>query len=145
MSDLGSINKVILLGYLGADPELQTNLNTGGKFCVLSVATKEYFKSSESGKKKDPLVTWHNCVVYGYKAENIVRFAQKGTLLAIEGKLRKKKWETKDGERRVNTQVVVDNITIVGGKIKHPVDDPPGETPEQDDFDPEEEKKDDPY
>ena len=144
MPDVGSINKVILLGYLGKDPELQTNLNTGGKFCVLSIATREYFKPKE-GKEQEPLLTWHNCVIYGYKAENIVRFAQKGTLLAIEGKLRKKKWETKDGEKRVNTQVVVDNITIVGGKIKHLVDDPPEETPEQDDFDPEEERRNDPY
>ena len=144
MSDLGSINKVILLGYLGVAPELQTNLNTGGKFCVLSVATKEYFRPGPDGKKKQPLTTWHKCIVYGQKAENIVKFGQKGTLLAIVGKLKRKAWETKDGEKRVNTQVLVEELTVVGGKIKHQVEDPPEENLEESNFDPEGEGN-DPY
>ena len=146
MADVGSINKVILLGYLGKDPELQTNLNTGGKFCVLSVATKEKYKKRD-GEEPGPFTTWHRCVAWGAAAENIARYGKAGTLVAIDGKIKRKQWESKDGAKRQRIEISVDSLTIVGGKMKRPVDEePPEENPEEDELDPEKEKKkDDPY
>ena len=144
MADVGSINKVILLGYLGKDPELKTNLNTSGKFCILSVATREYFKTKD-GEKREP-TTWHRCLVGGKAAEVIAKYAKAGTLVAIDGKLKRVSWESKEGDKRQNTQVLVDTITIVGGKLKHPVgDEAPEENPEEDEIGPEEKDKNDPY
>lgn len=135
MADVGSINKVILLGYLGKDPELQKDLNAKRPFCTISVATKEYFNPGPDGKKKPPHTTWHQCVVWGRRAEIIAKYGKAGTLVAVEGKLKRKRWETKDGEKRVNTQVVVDELTIVGGKIKtQPIEEPQDEYIEQDEF-----------
>ena len=147
MSDLGSINKVILLGYLGKDPEIQTNLNTGRKFCVLSVATKEYYKTKD-GEEHKP-TTWHRCVTWGKAAEIIGRYGKAGTLVALEGKFKRKQWESKDGKKLQRVEISVDNLTIVGGKLKNPVDeDPPEDNPEEDELSPEEyesKKGDDPY
>ena len=146
MADVGSRNLVLLLGYLGADPELQTNLNTGRKFCVLSVATREYYKTKD-GKKHEP-TEWHRCVVWGKAAEIIAAYGKKGTLVDIQGKLRRKAWKTKDGDKRQRTEVSVDSLTIVGGKLQNqPVgEEPPEENPEEDEIGPEKEKdKDDPY
>ena len=145
MADVGSINKVILLGYLGKDPELKTNLNTSGKFCILSVATREYFKTKD-GEKREP-TTWHRCLVGGKAAEVIAKYAKAGTLVAIDGKLKRVSWESKEGDKRQNTQVLVDTITIVGGKLQNqPVgEEPPEENPEEDEIGPEEKDKDDPY
>jgi len=145
MADVGSRNLVLLLGYLGADPELQTNLNTGRKFCVLSVATREYYKTKD-GKKHEP-TEWHRCIVWGKAAEIIAAYGKKGTLVDIQGKLRRKAWETKDGDKRQRTEVSVDSLTIVGGKLQnHPVgEEPPEENPEEDEIGPEEKDKNDPY
>jgi len=147
MADVGSRNLVLLLGYLGADPELQTNLNTSGKFCVLSVATKEKYKTRD-GKPREP-TTWHRCIAWGKVAEIIAKYGKKGTLVDIQGKIQRKQWETKDGDKRQRIEISVDSLTIVGGKLKRPVDEePPEENPEEDEIGPEEQEKkrgDDPY
>ena len=144
MADVGSINKVILLGYLGKDPELQTNLTDQRHFCVLQVATREYFKLKD-GEKREP-TTWHRCVVWGAAAENIARYGRAGTLVALEGKLKRREWESKDGDKRQRIEISVDCLTIVGGKLKQPVgEEPPEENPEEDEISPEEKNKDDPY
>ena len=133
MPDLGSINKVILLGYLGKDPELQTNLNTDSKFTVLSVATKEYFGSA-GGKRKEPETTWHNCIVWGKAAEIICQYGRKGTLVAIDGRIKKKSWQTKEGERRQSFEILVNNLTIIGGKLRDYDEEPPAEEMNGDPF-----------
>jgi len=117
MPDLGSINKVILLGYLGKDPELQTNLNTDSKFTVLDVATREYYGSA-GGKTKEPEATWHKCVAWGKAAETICKYGRKGTLIAIDGRIKKKSWQTKEGYKRQSFEILVNNLTIVGGKLQ---------------------------
>jgi len=145
MADVGSINKVILLGYLGKDPELQRDLNSNSTFCVLQVATKEYYRTRD-GKEQKP-TTWHRCVAWGKPAEIIARYGRAGTLVALEGKIKRKQWEY-EGAKRQRTEISVDSLTIVGGKMKRPVDEePPEENPEEDEIGPEEkkEKKDDPY
>ena len=145
MADVGSINKVILLGYLGKDPELQRDLNSNSSFCVLQVATKEYYRTRD-GKEQKP-TTWHRCVAWGATAENIARYGKAGTLVALEGKIKRKQWESKDGAKRQRTEISVNSLTIVGGKMKRPVDEePPEENPEEDEIGPEKKGKgNDPY
>jgi len=106
MADVGSINKVILLGYLGKDPELQRDLNSNSTFCVLQVATKEYYRTRD-GKEQKP-TTWHRCVAWGAAAENIARYGKAGTLVAIDGKIKRKQWESKDGAKRQRIEISVD-------------------------------------
>jgi len=127
MPDLGSINKVILLGYLGKDPELQTNLNTDSKFTVLDVATKEYFGRVEGKGKKEPETTWHKCVAWGKTAEIVCRYGRAGTLVALEGRIKKKAWQTKEGDKRKSFEILVTNLTIVGGKMRDFDDEPQDE------------------
>jgi single-strand DNA-binding protein len=122
MPDVGSINKVILLGYLGKDPELETNLNNSQKFTVLSVATKEHF-GKRSGKK--PETTWHKCVAWGKAAEIICKYGKAGTLVAIDGRIRRSEWETRDGQKRKSSDVLVQTLTIVGGKLREVTEPPP--------------------
>ena len=144
MADVGSINKVILLGYLGKDPELQRDLNSNSIFCVLQVATREYYKTRD-GKEQKP-TTWHRCVAWGKAAEIISKYGRAGTLVALEGKLKRKQWQSKDGDKRQRIEISIDCLTIVGGKLKHPVgEEPPEENPEEDEIGPEEKDKDDPY
>ena len=147
MADVGSINKVILLGYLGKDPELQRDLNSNSSFCVLQVATKEYYRTRD-GKEQKP-TTWHRCVAWGKPAEIIARYGRAGTLVALEGKIKRKQWEY-EGAKRQRVEISVDNLTIVGGKLKHPVgEEPPEENPEEDELispeEQEEKRGDDPY
>lgn len=132
--DVGSINKVILLGYLGKDPKLQKNLANQQKFTVLDIATKEYFKSME-GKRRKPETTWHKCVAWGKPAEIICRYGRAGTLLAIEGKIRRREWETRDGEKRKSSDILVQTLTICGGKLREVTDLPPDTEHEEDDND----------
>jgi len=140
MADIASVNKVIIVGRLGKDPEIQTNLNTDSKFTVLNVATNEYYKTSTGSKTKE---TWHRCIVWGKAAQNICRYATKGTLVAIDGKIERSVFETKDGGRRQSFEIKVNHITIIGGKIANVDEIPPDD---EDDFkDEEEDKKDDPY
>lgn len=116
MPDLGSVNKVILVGYLGKDPELKTTLEEPRTaFTVLDVATKEYFGRA-SGKQ--PEVTWHKCIVWGKAAEIACEYGRKGSLIAIDGKIKKKAWQTEDGQRRKSVEIQVNNLTFLGGKIK---------------------------
>ena len=145
MADVGSINKVILLGYLGKDPELQTNLTDQRHFCILQVATREYYKTRD-GKEQKP-TTWHRCVAWGKAAEIIARYGKAGTLVALEGKLKRKQWQSKDGDKRQRIEISIDCLTIVGGKLQNqPVgEEPPEENPEEDEIGPEEKDKDDPY
>ncbi len=124
MPDLGSINKVILLGYLGKDPELQTNLNTDSKFTVLSVATKEYFGKASG---KEPETTWHKCVAWGKAAEIVCQYGKAGTLIALDGRIKKKQWQTKEGDKRRSFEILVNNLTIVGGKLRDFDDEPQDE------------------
>jgi len=146
MADIGSRNTVILLGYLALDPELQKNINTQSYFCTLRVATMEYFRAKD-GKKPIKKTTYHRCVVWGATATNIAKWGKKGTLVSIDGKLKRLEWKTKDGENRTRVEIGVERLTIVGGKLKHDVAEPPEENPEEDEISPEKEKKkdDDPY
>lgn len=106
-------NKVQLIGNLGKDPELK-NLGNGQVLLRLSLATNERYKGTD-GEWKDN-TQWHPIVVWGKQAEKMATQVSKGTGLVIEGRLVQRTYESKEGERRYSTEVVVNEYQLLGGK-----------------------------
>lgn len=106
------INKVMLLGNLGKDPEMRY---TPQQMAVaqFSLATGER-KKDQSGQWVDH-TEWHNIVVFGKTAENCARFLKKGRQAFIEGRIRTRKWQDKEGKDRYTTEILADNVQFVGG------------------------------
>lgn len=102
----GSVNKVILIGNLGRDPEVRTFSN-GGKVCNLSIATSETWRDKTSGDRKER-TEWHSVAVF---QEGLVKVAEqylrKGSKVYIEGKLQTRKWQDQSGQDRYSTEVVL--------------------------------------
>ncbi|MBA4747483.1 MAG: single-stranded DNA-binding protein [Sphingopyxis sp.] len=102
----GSVNKVILIGNLGKDPEIKSFQN-GGKIANFSIATSETWKDKMSGEKKER-TEWHNISINGDGLVGVVeRYLKKGSKVYIEGSLRTRKWQDRDGNDRYTTEVVV--------------------------------------
>lgn len=106
-------NKVQLIGNLGNDPEI-INLETGKKLAKFSVATNESYKNAQGEKITD--TQWHNVVAWGKTADIIEKYATKGKEVAIEGKLTSRSYETKTGEKRYITEVVCNELLLLGAK-----------------------------
>lgn len=106
-------NKVQLIGNLGNDPEIIT-LESGKKLAKFSLATNESYKDA-SGQKIDN-VQWHNLVAWNKTADIVEKYVTKGKEVAIEGKLTSRSYETKDGEKRYITEVVVNELLMLGNK-----------------------------
>jgi single-strand DNA-binding protein len=104
-------NKVQLIGNLGNDPEIIT-LESGKKLAKFSLATNESYKDA-SGQKIDK-VEWHNLVAWGKTCDIIEKYLTKGKEIAIEGKLTSRSYETKEGEKRYITEVVVNELLMFG-------------------------------
>ncbi len=102
----GSVNKVILIGNLGADPEVRTFQN-GGKVCNLRVATSERWKDRNTGEQREK-TEWHTVAIFN---EHLVRIAEqylhKGSKIYIEGQLQTRKWQDNEGKDRYSTEVVL--------------------------------------
>jgi single-strand DNA-binding protein len=102
----GSVNKVILIGNLGKDPEIKSFQN-GGKIANFSIATSEQWKDKMSGERKER-TEWHNITISGDGLVGVVeRYLKKGSKVYIEGSLRTRKWQDRDGNDRYTTEVVV--------------------------------------
>lgn len=102
----GSVNKVILIGNLGADPEIKSFQN-GGKIANLRIATSEQWKDRTTGERKER-TEWHSVTINGDGLVGVVeRFLKKGSKVYIEGSLRTRKWQDRDGNDRYTTEVVV--------------------------------------
>lgn len=102
----GSVNKVILIGNLGADPEIKSFQN-GGRIANLRIATSEQWKDRATGERKER-TEWHSVVINGDGLVGVVeRFLKKGSKIYIEGNLRTRKWQDRDGNDRYSTEVVV--------------------------------------
>jgi len=110
----GSINKVILIGNLGADPEVRTFQN-GGKVCNLRIATSETWKDKQTGEQKDR-TEWHKVAMFGRLAEIAAEYLRKGSQVYIEGKLRTRKWTDKQGNDRYTTEIIADEMQMLGGR-----------------------------
>ena len=106
------LNRVILLGNLGADPELRMT-NSGSAVLKMRLATSE--KYLDRNKVKQERTEWHTVVVWGRRAEALSKFLSKGARLLIEGGLRTTSFEGKDGQKRYKTEVVANNVVLSGG------------------------------
>ncbi|SMG42833.1 single-strand DNA-binding protein [Marivirga sericea] len=110
---MAGVNKVILIGNLGKDPEVR-HLDNGASVANFSIATTETYKDRNSGERVDQ-TEWHNIVLWRGLAEVAEKYLKKGDSVFIEGKLRTRSWE-KDGVTRYTTEVVGDQMTMLGGK-----------------------------
>lgn len=108
----GSVNKVILIGNLGRDPEVR-HLENGATVANFPMATSETYKDRSTGERISQ-TEWHNIVVWRGLAEVAEKFLKKGNSVYIEGKLKTRSWEDKDGNTRYTTEVVADNLTMLG-------------------------------
>ncbi|WP_033074288.1 single-stranded DNA-binding protein [Sphingopyxis sp. MWB1] len=109
----GSVNKVILIGNLGADPEIKSFQN-GGRIANIRIATSESWKDRMTGERKER-TEWHNVVINGDGLVGVVeRYLKKGSKVYVEGSLRTRKWQDRDGNDRYTTEVV---IAGVGGSL----------------------------
>jgi len=109
-----SVNKVMLLGNLGRDPEVRTFPN-GDSVCNFSIATSTSWKDKNSGEKKEK-TEWHNIVMYRKLAEIAGEYLKKGSSVFVEGSLQTRKWQTKEGQDRYTTEIVADTMQMIGGK-----------------------------
>ncbi len=110
---MAGINKVILIGNLGKDPETFTFEN-GVKKVSFSVATTESYKDKE-GNKVDQ-TEWHNVVLWRGLADVAEKYLSKGNQVYIEGKIKTRAWDDKDGNKRYITEIYADNMTMLGGR-----------------------------
>lgn len=110
---MSGVNKVILIGRLGKDPEVR-NLDNGAVVANFSIATSESYKDRTTGEKKE-VTEWHNIVLWRALAEIAQKFLRKGDMVYIEGKLRTRSWE-KDGVTRYTTEIVADNMNMLSPK-----------------------------
>lgn len=111
---MASVNKVILIGNLGKDPELRQT-GSGSYVCNFSIATSEKWKNNETGNW-DERTEWHNIVVWGKQAENCNQYLSKGRPVYIEGRLQTRNWEDKEGKKRYTTEVVALTVKFLGSR-----------------------------
>lgn len=108
---MSSINKVILIGNAGRDPEIRRT-NSGEPIANLSIATTESFKDKNSGEKKET-VEWHRLVFFGRLAEIAEDYIKKGSKIYVEGKIKSKKWSGDDGIERTSTEIFVSTMKLL--------------------------------
>lgn len=111
---MAGINKVILVGNLGKDPEVRY-LEGGTAVANFPIATSETYKDKNSGEKKTN-TEWHNIVLWRGLAEIAEKYLKKGAQVYIEGKLQTRQWQDKDGNNRYTTEVVGNNLQMLGRK-----------------------------
>ena len=111
---MAGVNKVILIGNLGKDPEVRY-LEGGTAVAKFTLATSENYKDKTSGERKT-LTEWHNIVVWRGLAEVAEKYLKKGSQIYIEGKLRSRQWQDKDGVNRYTTEIVADTLQMIGKK-----------------------------
>lgn len=110
-----SVNKVILLGRLGQDPELKYTPG-GAAVCNFSVATSESF-TDKQGQKQEK-TEWHRVVVWGKLAELCNQYLAKGRQAFIEGKIQTRSWDDKDGNKRFTTEIMATTVQFIGSNVK---------------------------
>jgi single-strand DNA-binding protein len=108
------VNKVILIGNLGKDPETRY-LPSGGAVANVTIATSESWKDKTSGEAKER-TEWHNVVFYQKLAEIVGQYLKKGSQVYIEGSIRTRKWQDKEGHDRYTTEIIADQMQMLGGK-----------------------------
>jgi single-strand DNA-binding protein len=107
----GSVNKVILIGNLGKDPEIR-RLENGAVVASFSIATSETYIEKSTGERRET-TDWHNIVAWRGLAEVIEKYLRKGTKIYVEGKLKTRTWQDKEGNNRYTTEVLAEEMTIL--------------------------------
>jgi len=107
----GSVNKVILIGNLGKDPEVR-HLENGATVANFSIATSESFNDKNTGERRE-ITDWHNIVVWRGLAKIVEQYLKKGSKVYIEGKLKTRSWQDENNNTRYTTEVVADNMTML--------------------------------
>jgi len=108
-----TVNKAILVGNLGQDPELRS---TGGGTPVVTLRMATTDRRRDKDGNWNDHTEWHSVVVFGRQAENVGRFCRKGKQLFIEGRIQTRKWQDRDGRDRYSTEIVADNVRFLGGR-----------------------------
>ena len=116
---VGSVNKVILLGNLGRDPEIRS-MQSGAKMASFSIATSKRWKDRNTQEQKEK-TSWHNIVVFGDGLVDIVeKYVKKGSKIYVEGELQTRKWQDKDGNDRYTTEIILQgynsNLTLLDSR-----------------------------
>ena len=106
-------NKVVLIGNLGKDPEVR-HLESGAVVASFPLATSESYKDKTGNKVEH--TEWHNIVVWRGLAEIAEKYLRKGKMVCVEGKIRSRTWEDKEGNKRYTTEIIADNFRMLGGK-----------------------------
>jgi len=111
---MASVNKVILVGRLGKDPEVRF-ITDGSAVANLNIATSSAWKYKTTGEKREE-TEWHRVVLYGRQAEIAREYLQKGKMVYIEGRLKTRKWQDQSGADRYTTEIVGDVLQMLGGR-----------------------------
>lgn len=119
---MASVNKVILVGNLGADPETRYMPN-GDAVANIRLATTESWKDKSSGEKRE-ITEWHRVVFYRKLAEIAGQYLKKGSPVYIEGRIRTRKWQDKEGQERYTTEIEASEMQMLGGKSDRPQETP---------------------
>ena len=111
---MASVNKIIILGNLGRDPETRT-FPSGDQVCNVTITTTETWKDKQSGEKREA-VEWHRVTFNGRQAEIAAQYLRKGSQVYVEGSIRTRKYNDKDGVEKFATEVRADRLQLLGGK-----------------------------
>ena len=111
---MASVNKVIIVGNLGRDPEVRYTPN-GSAVCNVSVATTRTWKNKDSGDKNEE-TEWHRVVFYDKLAEIAGEYLKKGRSVYVEGRLKTRKWQDKDGAEKYTTEIIAEEMKMLGGR-----------------------------
>lgn len=109
---MAGVNKVIIIGRLGADPEVR-QISSGNNVATLSIATSESWTDRSSGQRNER-TEWHRVVVWGKQAELCGKYLAKGRQVYLEGRLQTRSWEDKQGQKKYTTEVVANTIQFLG-------------------------------
>ena len=110
---MSSLNKVILLGRLGKDPEIKF-IDSGKAVCNFSMATSDQWKDKDGNKKED--TQWHNIVIWGKQAESCGQYLKKGSMCCVEGKIKTRSYENKENKKVYVTEILADNVKFLDSK-----------------------------
>lgn len=111
---MAGINQVTVVGNVGKDPEIRY-LPDGAAVCNVSVATSETWKDKSTGERKEN-TEWHRIVMYGKTAEIAGEYVKKGSQIGVQGKLKTRKWQDQSGADRYTTEIVCDQLTLLGSR-----------------------------
>lgn len=111
---MASVNKIILIGNLGRDPEIRASQN-GGRVATLNIATTEFRKDTKTGASAEH-TEWHRISIFGKLVDVAEQYLQKGSPVFIEGRIRTNKWTDKAGIERYGVEVICENLQLLGGR-----------------------------